>query len=85
MNCESYPHIRKKRRKLKKQRKNIVKEKEGLDLEAEESNNSPVDIYYDNDEYYSYSDYHYGDDGLYQAWLTCFIMPMAMSECRAPI
>lgn len=38
------------------------KRKEELDLEAEESNNSPIDIYYDNDDYYSYSDYDYGDD-----------------------
>ena len=41
-----------------------------MDLEAEESNNSPIDFYYDNDEYYSYADYDYGDDGLYQACIT---------------
>ena len=41
-----------------------------MDLEAEESNNSPIDFYYDNDEYYNYADYDYGDDGLYQAYMT---------------
>ena len=50
---------------MKKKKKNS-EVKEELDLEAEESNNSPIDIYYDNDEYYSYSDYDYGDEGLYQ-------------------
>ena len=41
-----------------------------MDLDAEESNNSPIDFYYDNDEYYNYADYGYGDDGLYQACVT---------------
>ena len=68
--CECRRFSRKKRRKLRKKKKDSSKEKEGLDLEAEESNNSPIDFYYDKDEYYNYADYDYGDDGLYQACAT---------------